>query len=176
MNQRITGLVLATALLACTSLAQAQWVWVNDKGVKQLSDQPPPPGTPANRILKAPRGAIVPGLRKDVAEAPAAGSEPAPAAEKKEAPKAPPTLAERNADFKKRQKEAADAEAKAAAEAQHASEKAKYCATAKDNIAMMESGVRISEMGPNGERNFMSDESRAQKLRENREAYNKTCK
>ncbi len=175
MNQRITGLFLATALLAATSIAQAQWVWVNDKGVKQLSDQPPPPGTPANRILKAPRGAALPDLRKEMAEASANGGD-TPAAEAKPAPKAPPTLAERNADYKKRQKEAADNEAKAAAEAQHASEKTKYCAEAKNNIAMMESGMRISEMGPNGERNFMSDESRAQKLQENRNAYNKTCK
>jgi hypothetical protein len=169
MNQRITRLVLATALIACTSLAQAQWMWVNEKGVKQLSDQPPPPGTPPSRILKAP-------LRKELATegAPANGEEAPPADAKTPPPK--PTLAERNADFNKRQKEAAEKSAKAEAEAQHASEKAKYCAEAKNQIAMLESGMRVSELGPNGERNFMSDEDRAQKLQQNRNAYNKTCK
>jgi hypothetical protein len=176
MNQRITRLVLATALIACTSLAQAQWMWVNEKGVKQLSDQPPPPGTPPSRILKAPRGQSAAELRKDLATeaAPANGEEAPPADAKTPPPK--PTLAERNADFNKRQKEAAEKSAKAEAEAQHASEKAKYCAEAKNQIAMLESGMRVSELGPNGERNFMSDEDRAQKLQQNRNAYNKTCK
>ena len=92
MNQRITRLALATALIACTSLAQAQWMWVNDKGVKQFSDQPPPPGTPPNRILKAPRGSTAAAeLRKEVAAAPAEGEE-APATDEKVAP-VKPTLA-----------------------------------------------------------------------------------
>ena len=174
MNQRITRLALATALIACTSLAQAQWMWVNDKGVKQLSDQPPPPGTPPNRILKAPRGAAAAELRKEMA-APAANGDEAPAADEKAAP-VKPTLAERNADYKKRQQEAAEKTAKANEQAKVDAEKKKYCAEAKSNIGMLESGVRVSEMGPNGERNFMSDEARAQKIKEQRESVNNICK
>jgi hypothetical protein len=174
MNQRITRLALATALIACTSLAQAQWLWLNEKGVKQFTDQPPPPGTPANRILKSPRGATVPALQKDLAT-PSPSEDDAPAADAK-APPPKPTLAERNADFNRRQKEAAEKNAKAAEEAQRASEKVKYCAEAKNNIAMLESGMRVSEMGADGERSFMSDEGRAQKLQEHRNAFNKNCK
>ncbi|MGW8392760.1 DUF4124 domain-containing protein [Pseudoduganella sp. HUAS MS19] len=174
MNQRITRLALATALIACTSLAQAQWMWVNDKGVKQFTDQPPPPGTPANRILKAPRGAAAAELRKEVTATPADGEE-APAGEEKGAP-AKPSLAERNADFKKRQQETAEKTAKAAEEAKREAEKKKYCAEAKSNIGMLESGMRVSEMGPNGERNYMSDEARAQKIKEQRESVNSVCK
>ncbi|WP_426338244.1 DUF4124 domain-containing protein [Pseudoduganella sp. S-14] len=174
MNQRITRLALATALIACTSLAQAQWMWVNDKGVKQLSDQPPPAGTPPNRILKAPRGAAAAELRKEMA-APAANGDEAPAADEKAAP-VKPTLAERNADYKKRQQEAAEKTAKANEQAKVDAEKKKYCAEAKSNIGMLESGVRVSEMGPNGERNFMSDEARAQKIKEQRESVNSICK
>lgn len=174
MNQRITRLALATALIACTSLAQAQWMWVNDKGVKQLSDQPPPPGTPPNRILKAPRGAAAAELRKEMAPAPAEGEEAAAADEK--ASPAKPSLAERNADFKKRQKETADKTAQANEAAKKDAEKQKYCAEAKSNIGMLESGVRVSEMGPNGERSYMSDESRAQKIKEQRESVNSMCK
>ena len=175
MNQRITALALASALLACTSLAQAQWVWVNEKGVKQLSDQPPPPGTPYNKILKAPRGAQVLYLRMDAAAASLNGEDAPPAADSK-APPPKPTLAERNADFNKRKKEAAENEAKAAQEAERAAAKTKYCSAAKDNIAMLESGMRVSEMGPNGERNFLSDESRAKQIQEQRSTYEKTCK
>jgi len=174
MNQRITRLALATALIACTSLAQAQWMWVNDKGVKQFSDQPPPPGTPANRILKAPRGVAVADLHKDAAATPANGDE-APAGDEKVAP-VKPSLAERNADFKKRQQETAAKTAKAEEQAKLDAEKKKYCSEAKSNIGMLESGVRVSEMGPNGERNFMSDEARAQKIKEQRESVNSMCK
>lgn len=173
MNQRITRLALATALIACTSLAQAQWLWVNDKGVKQLSDQPPPPGTPANRILKAPRGAAAAELRKEMAATPANGDE-TPAGEDK-ASAAKPSLAERNADYKKRQQENAEKTAKAEADAKREAEKKKYCAEAKNNIGMLESGMRVSEMGPNGERNFMSDDTRAQKIKEQRESVNSVC-
>lgn len=175
MNQRITRLVLATALIACSTLAQAQWMWVNEKGVKQLSDQPPPPGTPANRILKAPRGAAMPELRKEAAAAPAAEGEEAPASDAK-APKAPPTVAERNADFNKRQKEAAEKAAKAADEAKREAEKKKYCSEAKKNVDLLESGARISDVTANGERGYMSDEARAKKIKEQRDSINSTCK
>ena len=36
--------------------------------------------------------------------------------------------------------------------------------------------VRIAELGPNGERAPLTDEGRAQRLKENREAYNQNCK
>ena len=32
----------------------AQYVWLNDKGVKQYSDMPPPAAVPNQRILKSP--------------------------------------------------------------------------------------------------------------------------
>ncbi|MTW13435.1 DUF4124 domain-containing protein [Pseudoduganella eburnea] len=174
MNQRITRLALATALIACTSLAQAQWMWVNEKGVKQLSDQPPPPGTPANKILKAPRGAGVADLRNEMAPAPAEGDDAAAADTK--APKPKPTLAERNADFNKRQKENAEKTAKAEEEAKREAERKKYCTEAKANIGLLESGARISDTAPNGERTFLSDQDRARKIKEQRESVNSTCK
>lgn len=174
MNQRITRLALATALIACSSLAQAQWMWVNEKGVKQLSDQPPPPGTPPNRILKAPRGAAAQDLRKEMGAEPAEGQEAAQPDAK--AAKPAPTLAQRNADFNKRQKESAENAAKADEEAKRESAKKKYCAEARENIGLLESGARISEMGANGERGFMSDDARAKKLKEQRESVNSTCK
>jgi hypothetical protein len=52
--------LIAIILLLAAGAANAQWSWIDDKGVRQLSDRPPPPGTPASRILKAPRQAGVP--------------------------------------------------------------------------------------------------------------------
>ncbi|MYN04026.1 DUF4124 domain-containing protein [Pseudoduganella sp. DS3] len=176
MNQRITRCMLAAALIACSSLAQAQWIWVNEKGVKQLSDQPPPPGTPANRVLKSPRGLAPADARQAAAPAPAAEGEDAAAPADAKAPAAKPSLAERNADYNKRQKLAAENAAKAQEDANRANEKTKYCSEAKKNIDLLESGVRISEVDNKGERGYMSDEGRAKRLQEDRSAYNKACK
>ena len=43
---------LATAL--GTSVAWAQWQWIDKDGRKVFSDQPPPPGTPNDKIVKRP--------------------------------------------------------------------------------------------------------------------------
>lgn len=178
MNQRITRIALAATLIACSTLAQAQWMWVNEKGVKQLTDQPPPPGTPSNRILKAPRGQALADTRLQAAPAPAAEGDEASAAAPADAkaPPAKPTLAERNADYNKRQKLAAENAAKAAEDANRANEKSKYCSEARKNIDLLESGVRVSEVDSKGERGYMSDESRAKRLQEDRGAFSKNCK
>lgn len=178
MNQRITRFMLAAALIACSSLAQAQWIWVNEKGVKQLSDQPPPPGTPANRVLKSPRGQAPADARQAVAPAPAAEGDDAATAAPADgkSPAAKPSLAERNADYNKRQKLAAENATKAQEDANRANEKTKYCSEAKKNIDLLESGTRIAEVDNKGERGYMSDEGRAKRLQDDRSAYNKTCK
>jgi hypothetical protein len=36
--------------------------------------------------------------------------------------------------------------------------------------------MRVAEMGANGERNLMTDETRAQKIKEQRESINSNCK
>src|SRR5450830_65277 len=86
----------AGALLFCSAgMAAAQYLWVDAKGIKQFSDQPPPPSIPLKNILKAPKGQ--PSAATAAAEAPAGADAPAaPAA------KAPPTLAQRELDFQKR--------------------------------------------------------------------------
>src|SRR5262249_4341212 len=106
MNQRISGLVLVVALIASASPASAQWMWLNENGIKHLADQPPPASAPPNRILKAPP-AQMPDLRKEL-NPPAADPDAAPA--EAPAPKAKPrlTLAERNADYNKRRVESAE--------------------------------------------------------------------
>jgi uncharacterized protein (DUF3084 family) len=172
----MTRLTLSALLLGCTAMAQAQWMWVNDKGVKQLSDQPPPVGTPANRILKAPPGQM-PDLRKELNAAAAAPEDKDKAAEAA-ASKAPArqTVAERNADYNKRQKEAAEKAQQSAQDAQQASAKADNCANARKNLKVLESGQRISDVDANGEKTFMSDEQRAKRMKEDRAAVDQNCK
>jgi hypothetical protein len=87
--------LLTGVLAAAAAPALAQYMWLDEKGVKQLSDRPPPPSVPDKRILKAP------GKPTFNPNAPAE-DDGAPAADAAAQPKAAPTLAERNADYNKR--------------------------------------------------------------------------
>ena len=154
-HARFSRLAAAAVMLAAAAThlpAAAQYVWLDDKGTKQYSDMPPPPSVPASRILKQP-GKWSP---------PAAS----PAGEKPAAAPGGMSVAEQNADFKKRQAERAEKEAKAAEEAQQAVDKAKSCERARNYQRLLDSGERITQSDKNGERAFLTDEQRAQELRD----------
>jgi hypothetical protein len=147
-SKRMRSLRLLTggAFMLFATLAHAQYVWVDGKGIKQFSDRPPPPSIPLSNILKAP------GLQLEAPETPAA-----------DAPKPKPTLAERDAEFRKRGKEQAERAQKAAEEAQRKAEMAANCEAARISKAELDSGVRIGTTDKNGERSYLSDAERAQR-------------
>ena len=142
----------ALLLFCCAGLAQAQFVWIAPNGTRQYSDQPPPPGTPASKILKAPgRAAPAPELPDAVP-----ASTAAPAAKAKA-----PTLAEREADFRKRGKEREEADSKARETAMEAAKKAQYCDGLRKNARLYAAGGRIADVGPDGQKRFLSEAERA---------------
>jgi hypothetical protein len=149
-------LLAAGALMALASLAQAQYMWIDEKGLKQLSDRPPPPSIPLKHILKAPHG--VPTADSVVAEPAAAATATTADAAR---PKAPPTLADRNADYNKRVKEKAERDGKDREEAERKAALAENCARAREARQSLDSGARIASVDQNGERAFMGDEQRA---------------
>jgi hypothetical protein len=135
--------VACAILIVCCSGAIAQHVWLDDKGVKQYSDMPPPSDTPANRILRSPG----PRTAAPVADQPAA-----------------PSVAERNAAFEKRRIEQADREAKASEQARMAADNARNCDQARTYERTLASGQRISKLDKTGERAFLSDQERTQEM------------
>lgn len=178
----------AVALLFTAGLAQAQFVWIDPKGVRHYSDQPPPPGTPPARILKAPglpaasaqaapapRPAPAPQFSistldgplavppAQAATTPAAAAPATTAAGAKAAPKAPQTLAEKDADFRKRLKESQEAEQKAQQQTRTDAQKAEHCAEVRKAKQMYDSGIRIAEMGPDGKKRYLSDAERTER-------------
>ncbi|OFA01049.1 DUF4124 domain-containing protein [Duganella sp. HH101] len=165
MKHRTLHCLSGALLLAASSLAIAQYMWIDDKGVKQLSDRPPPPSVPEQRILKAP------GKAPFNPNAPAAAEAEAPAADAAapDAPpaKRPPTLAERNADFNKRKADAAAADKKAADEARQKADIAANCDAARKNQQALADGLRLSNYDKNGERGIMGDEERAEMAKKN---------
>lgn len=147
------------AFMALTALAQAQYLWIDEKGLKVYSDRPPPPSTPLKNILKAPRGTD--SAASVQAEQDAAGPTSAPVPDTDAAkPKAAPGLAERNADYLKRSKDKAEREQKDQDAQQTRLEQAENCERARAARQALDSGVRIGTQEKNGERGFMSDAQR----------------
>jgi hypothetical protein len=138
--------------------AQAPYIWLDDKGLKQLSDQPPPPSVPPSRILRQPRNAAP-------LEPPAAA--PGEADKAAEGAKHPPTLAERNADFNKRRADAAAAAQKASQETAQKNAQAANCDNARRDQIALDSGVRISTFDKDGRQSYLTDEQRAARSKQN---------
>jgi type IV secretory pathway VirB10-like protein len=148
-------LLAGSALLLCAGASHAQHAWIDAKGQRHYSDLPPPPSTPAAKILKAPRprSLVVADLQA-----------PAPVVAEEKKPKGPPTLAEREADFKKRTSEQVERDRKASEEAKREADVAENCNVARRAKAQMESGVRVATADASGASSVMTDEQRAQEL------------
>ena len=174
--------------------ALAQYAWVDERGVRQYSDQPPPKSIPKARILQQPAEslrsnapalpattpavtragdsageAITKGQSGGVAAVPAATAA-TPAGVAAATPKLPLTTADKNADFLKRKAEAEEKEKKQAEEARQAAAKSRQCEQARSYASSLQSGERIAVTGKDGERSYMSDEKRQQESAEARRA------
>jgi hypothetical protein len=172
MKQGIIGWAMGVVLAASCGLAQAQWLWVNDKGVKQFSDQPPPASVPPSRILKAPKGQQI-DLRRELA-APADEETAVAAPEPKVAPKA--TLSERNADFNKRRSDAAQQAQKTEADARAKASNDANCDNIRNNQRALEAGMRVSSFDRNGERVILDDAQRAEQSKRNAAMLAANCR
>jgi hypothetical protein len=151
-------LPLLAALCLCLALpADAQiYKWKDASGKTVISDKPPPGQLPAPQ--------------KSDDGAPPAETEPAT-----ETPPAPPSLADRELEFRKRQKEAQENAEKAEKEAAAAAEKEENCQTARRQLQSLESGERIALRNDKGERYFLDDARRAQETEKARQFIDAQC-
>ena len=85
------------------------------------------------------------------------------------------SLAEREVDWKKSQNSKAEAEKKAALEKENASIKQKNCDVARGNLAAYENSPRMVQYNAQGERTYLDDTARAQKIEEARKAVSTNC-
>lgn len=144
---------LGALLLLAASAAHAQYVWIGPNGTRQYSDRPPPPGTPASKILKSP-GRAAPEPQETAADD-AASTKPDAVAR--------PTLAERETAFRERGKARAEQEQKDREQATRQRRLAEHCAAARETQAQLDSGIRIAKIGPDGEKTYMSDAEKAER-------------
>lgn len=89
----------------------------------------------------------------------------------------PKSLAEQEADFKKRRSEQAEAQGKEQKEAAEKAQRQRACDDAKNYLAGLESGARIARTDPKtGERVFLEDAARAKEIANARQSVQANCK
>lgn len=145
-------IVVLAAVFASAASAQT-YKWRDSAGRIQYSDTPPPAG--AKDVQR---------LRKAVAPAAAA---PAPAAK---------SVAEQDAEFKKRLVEREEARAKQAKAAEEEAFRERNCAQAKAQLAALESGARLMQLNEKGERVPLEDSQRERAKADMQKAVDSWCK
>lgn len=86
------------------------------------------------------------------------------------------TLAERDADFRKRQSDQQESTKKAAAKEQDSADRSKNCENAQGYLKSLKAGDRISRTDPKtGERVFMEDAERSIEIERAQRAVDSNC-
>jgi hypothetical protein len=162
-THRLRALCAGAALLLAAH-AHAQYSWIDDHGTRVFSDRPPPVGTPASRILQAPRAATA-AIPVEVQAPTTEGANPPdkslPAAGAKHAQ---PTLADREAAYRERTAQY-EADTRAAAEkARLKVEHANACTAAREEEQSMRKTRRMMGVNEKGERAVLTDDDKAARL------------
>lgn len=141
-------------LLAFATLASGQtYKWRDAAGRIQYSDTPPPPGAKDVQQLRKP--------------APASGAAAAPASK---------TLADQDAEFRKRLVEKQETEAKQAKAAEDEQVRARNCEQAKNQLAAIDAGQRLVQLNAKGERIALEDAERERARQDAQRAVESWCK
>ncbi len=138
------------ALLAATTVSAQIYQWKDENGKTIISD-------------KAPVGNVRQ-QKKIESGAPTTSASPQK------------TAADKDLEFRKRQKEAQESSEKASKEQTASSDKKENCDKARSHLQVLESGERISLRDDKGERYFMDDKQREQEIAKTREMVQSSCK
>lgn len=179
LRGRVVLVAAALAVLTTAgAAAAAQYQWRDDRGRMVYSDLPPPASVPPARIkatgvaqAASPAASPAP----EAAAGPAAPAEPASKAKAADSPTPAQTLADRELAYRKRVADREADEKKAAEASERAVKLAKACADAQGDIRSLESGQRISRINAAGEREFLSDAERAERLKNARKSVGERC-
>jgi hypothetical protein len=173
----IQTLIFSAACILSLS-ASAQWQWIDKDGHKVFSDRPPSSDVPEKNILKRPR------QYGKATGVPAAAALPTPdasgATAQAQGGTSKPAGADKELMDKKKQaeKQAADAEAakRKAEEERVAKIQAENCSRARQSLAGISSGVRMTRTNEKGEREFLDDAARAEEARRTQAVIDQDCK
>lgn len=159
----VAAATLVAALLFASGPAAAQWIWKDEAGHVVASDQPPPPNTPASRIIKQPRAR---------AAAPATPTVPSVDPSKADTPK---SLADRDLAAKQQEKADAEAAKKAADDAARAQAMQDNCRAVRSNLAALQAGGRAARFNEKGEKVYIDDSQRQDEINKQQAQVSQYC-
>ncbi len=163
-------------LCGAASIASAQWAWRDEHGRTVYSDQPPPATVRAADVLRQP-APPPPNEASDSnsADAPSASTAAPPPGRAAPAAPRPPTMAERELEFRKRMKERAEAEKKLADSQAETARKAEDCERARGYMKSLDDGVRLVRTNPDGSRELLDDPQRAAEIQRTQQIIQSRC-
>ena len=138
------------ALFVATAAGAQVYEWKDDRGKTHYSDKPPV-GTSAVKKSAAPES-----------------SAPSSSPQK--------TTADRELEFRKRQKEAQENAEKAKKDQAASTDQKDNCENARRALEVLESGERIALRDNQGERYYLDDDQRQQEVAKARQAIQSSCK
>jgi hypothetical protein len=153
-------LLILLVLLSANAFAAVN-KWVDADGRVNYSDLPPPANVKAKPLHSA----------SDAAASASASGVPAASA-----PAAPKTIAERAAELDKANQAKQEAAAKAAQEQAIADTKKANCAAAQQNLRTLQAGTRIVEIDASGQRSYLDDAQRQQRIAKAQQDIATYCK
>jgi hypothetical protein len=162
--------VAALAAWAFAGAVEAQWAWKDENGRVVFSDRAPPPGVKPEQIVRQP------GNRASTAQAPGSASAPAGDTTKAAAATGPKSWAEKDAEFRKRQQERADAGKKSAEEEAQKQRLAQDCDRMRGYLRQLEEGTRVARTDAQGNREILDDAQRASETARARDEIAKNCR
>lgn len=145
---------LILALFLALPAAAQIYEWRDAEGRLNYSDQPPH-GVEAKLIRP--------------------GRTPSSPADEDTEETRPPSLAERELEFRERRAEEAEARARAEQESRQAAERERMCTQARNQLAALQSGQRVSRFNQRGEREYLDDVERAAEITRAQDFIRSNC-
>jgi len=147
--------LLIFLILASANASAEVNKWVDDQGRVHYSDQAPPPEVQARALRSASEGTVSASGVAGTGE---------------------PTFVQQEAALKKEQR-AKQAAAEQAAQKQAAADALKAkCDSAQQNLRTLQSGARMMEIDASGERSFIDDSQRQQRIEKAQQDISNLCK
>jgi hypothetical protein len=146
--------LLILLMLASTNTFAAVSKWVDAQGRVHYSDQPPPPATQSETLRSS----------SDAQDSASSSVDETKTTAEKEADLNKANAEKQAAGDKAAQKKAAEDALKA------------NCATAQENLRALQSGVRIMDVDAKGERSYIDDAQRQQRIAKVQQEISNNCK
>lgn len=172
-------LLAALPLLLISPASFAQYQWRDGNGRMVFSDQPPPHDIDPAKVIRRDPGRLTPPASSSAGSAPKpeAGSASS-SANAKSGPtaSAPESFADRQLDAKRKAQEKAEAERKKKEQAEQEAKVARACEDMRTEVRTLETGMRVTRVNAQGEREFLSDEDRTKRIDSVRRDMREHCK